>query len=700
MSNRLAGEASPYLLQHRDNPVDWYPWGPAAIERAKAEQKPIFLSVGYSACHWCHVMAHESFESLEIADLLNEHFISIKVDREERPDLDQIYMTAVQLLTGRGGWPMSVFLTEDLEPFFGGTYWPPKSSRGMPGFDQVLHAIVESWQQRRSQIGEQATKLSSAIRQQIRPEPSAQALDLSLLVSAKSALEAGFDFTHGGFGTAPKFPHPMDLRLLLKLWQRSQQPRLLEMVELSLDQMAAGGIYDHLGGGFHRYSVDERWLVPHFEKMLYDNALLAGCYLDGYLATKKNQYRQIVGETLDYVLREMQSPSGGLFSTQDADSEGEEGKSFVWTPSQIVEILGREQATTFCQIYDITEAGNFEGRSILNLPKPISAWASLLGRDLAELEDELSKSRKKLLQARSHRVPPGLDDKVLVSWNGLMIETLARAGAVLGVPAYLDAARAASDFIEGALRDSEGRLLHCCRDGQTGTGAYLDDYAALLNAWITLYESTFDEVWLVRSVELAEQMLEFFEDREAGGFYFTARDQEIVIARQKELVDQATPSGNGLAAEGLLRLGKLTGTMRWAAAAERTLQSAAEVMRQMPQAAGQMLLALARYLGPTYELVIVGDPDVSETDHLLREIRGRFLPEYVLACSLPEDRAGRSSVLESLFHGRLETPEFPTLYVCENYRCTEPARGIAAARQRIAQLAAHQDAVPSELPKS
>ena len=287
MSNRLAGEASPYLLQHRDNPVDWYPWGPDAIDRSRAEQKPIFLSIGYSACHWCHVMAHESFESLEIADLLNQHFISIKVDREERPDLDQIYMTAVQLMTGRGGWPMSVFLTEDLEPFFGGTYWPPKSSRGMPGFDQVLTAIVESWQHRRSQIGEQAAKLSSSIRQQIRPEPSAQPLDVSLLVSAKSALEAGFDFANGGFGTAPKFPHPMDLRLLLKLWLRSQHSPLLEMVQLSLDKMAAGGMYDHLGGGFHRYSVDERWLVPHFEKMLYDNALLAGCYLDGYLATKK-----------------------------------------------------------------------------------------------------------------------------------------------------------------------------------------------------------------------------------------------------------------------------------------------------------------------------------------------------------------------------------------------------------------------------
>ena len=699
MSNRLAGEASPYLLQHRDNPVDWYPWGPDAIDRSRAEQKPIFLSIGYSACHWCHVMAHESFESLEIADLLNQHFISIKVDREERPDLDQIYMTAVQLMTGRGGWPMSVFLTEDLEPFFGGTYWPPKSSRGMPGFDQVLTAIVESWQHRRSQIGEQAAKLSSSIRQQIRPEPSAQPLDVSLLVIAKSALEAGFDFANGGFGTAPKFPHPMDLRLLLKLWLRSQHSPLLEMVQLSLDKMAAGGMYDHLGGGFHRYSVDERWLVPHFEKMLYDNALLAGCYLDGYLATKKKQYRQIVGETLDYVLREMRSPSGGLFSTQDADSEGEEGKFFVWTPSQIIEILGGEHAATFCQIYDITEAGNFEGRSILNLPKPISAWASLLGRDQAELDHELSRSRKKLLEARSHRVAPGLDDKVLVSWNGLMIDTLARAGAVLGISEYLDAARAASDFIDGSLRDSEGRLLHSCRGGQTGTGAYLDDYAALLNAWITLYESTFDEAWLVRSVGLAEQMLEFFEDPEAGGFYFTARDQEVVIARQKELIDQATPCGNGLAAEGLLRLGKLTGNMRWTAAAERTLQSAAEVMRQMPQASGQMLLAVARHLGPTYELVIIGDPGVPETDHLLREIRGSFLPECVLACGCREDHAGRSSLLKSIFHGRMEAKEEPTLYVCENYLCSEPARGIEAARQRIAQLASHQDAVPSKLPK-
>ncbi len=395
----------------------------------------------------------------------------------------------------------------------------------------------------------------------------------------------------------------------------------------------------------------------------------------------------------------MRSPSGGLFSTQDADSEGEEGKFLVWTPSQIIEILGREQAATFCQIYDITEAGNFEGRSILNLPKPISAWASLLGRDQAELEHELFRSRKKLLEARSHRVPPGLDDKVLVSWNGLMIDTLARAGAVLGISEYLDAARAASDFIDGNLRDSEGRLLHSYRDGQTGTGAYLDDYTALLNAWITLYESTFDEAWLVRSVGLAEQMLEFFEDPEAGGFYFTAKDQEVVITRQKELIDQATPSGNSLAAEGLLRLGKLTGNMRWTAAAERTLQSAASVMRQMPQASGQMLLAVARYLGPTYELVIVGDPGDPETEQLLREIRGSFLPEYVLACGCQKDHAGHSSLLESIFHGRMEGKAELTLYVCENYLCSEPARGIEAARQRIAQLKVRQDTAMPEFPK-
>lgn len=692
MTNRLRDETSPYLLQHQDNPVDWYPWGSDAIARAVAEKKPIFLSIGYSACHWCHVMERESFENQEIAGILNEHFVSIKVDREERPDLDQIYMAAVQLMTGRGGWPMSVFLTEDLEPFFCGTYWPPEPRMGMPGFDQVLNAVAESWKQRRSQIGDQAAKLTAHLREQSQLESVVQPLDTSLLSGAEATLESAFDATYGGFGGAPKFPHPMDLKLLLRLWRRTRREVLLEMVQLSLDKMAAGGIYDQLGGGFHRYSVDQRWLVPHFEKMLYDNALLAGCYLEAYLAIGRPQYREIVQGTLDYALREMQQPQGGFSSTQDADSEGEEGKFFVWTPQEIAAVLGEEPATTFCRVYDVTERGNFEGRNILNLPAPISVCAESLGRDQERLRGELETSRQKLFEARNRRVHPGLDDKVLVGWNALMIDSLARAGAVLEIPEYLDAARRASEFIDQTLRDPEGRLLHSWRNGQSGPRAFLDDYATLLGAWVTLYECTFDENWIERAGQLAEEMCVYFEDPDNGAFYFAASDHETPITRQKDLVDQATPGGNALAAEGLLRLGRLTADDSLTAAAERTIQAAAGTMRKMPMASGQMLLALSRYLGPACELVLIGGSDAAETAEVLKEIRTSYLPDHVLACRRSGSAADESSLLEKIFSGRSSAGTSPELYVCENFACRRPACDVASAREVIINLAGGEQA--------
>ncbi|MEK6247847.1 MAG: thioredoxin domain-containing protein, partial [Planctomycetales bacterium] len=500
MSNRLSNETSPYLLQHKDNPVDWYPWGEEAIEHARQEDKPIFLSIGYSACHWCHVMEHESFENYEIARNLNDRFVSIKVDREDRPDLDQIYMSAVQAITGRGGWPMSVFLNHSLEPFYGGTYWPPKAAMGMPGFDQILEGVIEAWTDRRAEVDQQASSLADFIRQQGRQAETTQPLSSTLLDNAVTALERGFDHVHGGFGTAPKFPHPMDLLLLLRMWRSSQRSGLLEMVQLTLDKMATGGIYDHLGGGFHRYSVDQLWLVPHFEKMLYDNALLASCYLEAFVATGQVNYQRVVTETLDYVLREMQHPQGGFTSTQDADSEGEEGKYFVWSPAEVREVLGEEAAERFCRIYDVTSAGNFEGQNILNLPKAISVWAKILDQEEAELRNALARSRAKLFERRATRVHPGLDDKILTSWNGLMIEAMARAGAVLNLPRYLEAAEAASQFIYDELRTDNGRLLHSWRNGLARLDAYLDDYSAMLNALVTLYECTFNERWLNWSV--------------------------------------------------------------------------------------------------------------------------------------------------------------------------------------------------------
>ncbi len=449
MPNQLAGQISPYLLQHVDNPVQWYPWGPAALQRAKAEGKPIFLSIGYSACHWCHVMAHESFENAQIAEMLNEHFVSIKVDREERPDLDQIYMEAVQILTGQGGWPLSVFLTPELEPFFGGTYWPRQARGGMPGFDQVLLAVWDAWEQRREEVVSQAGKLAEVVRgNDVSGASGDVKLGAALLRAAQVALTKTFDAEHGGFSRAPKFPHSIELRVLLRQYCHTKDERLLPVVTTTLDRMAAGGMYDQLGGGFHRYSTDARWLVPHFEKMLYDNAMLAMAYVEAWQATGREEYARVARETLQYVLGDMTDAEGGFYSAEDADSEGEEGRFYVWTPEEVRAVLGGERGETFCRVYDVSEAGNFEGRNILHLARSVRQCTEMLGRDADGLEVELADGRRKLLAAREGRVRPARDDKVLVNWNGLMIEAMARAGAALGEPRYVEAATAAARFID------------------------------------------------------------------------------------------------------------------------------------------------------------------------------------------------------------------------------------------------------------
>jgi len=686
--NRLAHETSPYLLQHANNPVDWYPWGPEALARAKAEQKPIFLSIGYSACHWCHVMEHESFESPDIAKLLNESFINIKVDREERPDLDQIYMNAVQAMTGRGGWPMSTFLTPDLEPFFGGTYWPPHARQGMPGFDQVILAVRDAWNNRREQAIEQARQLMQHLQASGNGALQQGELSADLISGAAAVMDRIFDSRHGGFGHAPKFPHPMDLKLLLRAWLRSPRPRTLELVTLTLDKMAAGGIYDHLGGGFHRYSVDERWLVPHFEKMLYDNSLLAGCYLEGFQATEYPEYARVARETCDYVLREMTGPEGGFFSTLDADSEGEEGKFYVWTPDEIAEVLGPDEAKTFCYVYDVTEPGNFEERNILNLPKTLEQSAAILQRDVDDLKSELARNRAKLLEVRSRRVWPGLDDKLLVSWNALMIDALANASGVLGERRYSEAAAKAADFLLNNLRRDDGRLLHSWRKGQAKFDAYLDDYSYLANALVSLYEADFNQRWIDAAVDLADTMLKHFADPAGGNFYYTADDHEPLITRQKDLHDSSVPSGNGMAATALVRLGKLTGREDYTSAAGDILRSNATLMEQSPTAAGQMLLALDAYLGPTPEIVILGEMDQPDTAEVLADLRRRYLPRKVVAFRETSQAARQPSLaLAALFEGKSPQRPEPTVFVCQNFACQAPVNGKEAALALWSKLA-------------
>ncbi len=546
--NRLVHETSPYLQQHAHNPVDWYPWGPEALAAAVKFDRPIFLSIGYSACHWCHVMEHESFENAAIAELMNEHFINIKVDREERPDLDQIYMSAVTALTGRGGWPMSVFLTPKLEPFYGGTYWPPTSRMGMPGFGDVLTQVYAAWVHRRDDVERGARELTDAVVEAGRSTAEQQPLSESLLKKAESTLLRTADHVHGGFGSAPKFPHPMDLRLLLRTAKRFKTPEALEVVRLTLDKMSAGGIYDHLGGGFHRYSTDSRWLVPHFEKMLYDNALLATAYLEAFQVTHEPRYAEVVRETLDYVLREMTDPQGGFYSTQDADSEGEEGKFFVWSEEEVVSILGPELSPLFAYCHDVTPHGNWEGANILNRVKTHAQAAKILGTNEDRLAELLAECRRKLFEVREKRVHPGRDEKILVGWNGLMISAMAQAGSVLSEPRFTAAAARAADFVLDRMRGPGGQLLHTCKDGSARLNAYLDDYACLIDALVEVYQANFDAKYLDAALGLAKDLIDRYGDKNAGGFFFTPHDHEPLISRNKDVHDNATPSGNAMAA--------------------------------------------------------------------------------------------------------------------------------------------------------
>jgi uncharacterized protein len=683
MPNRLAQESSPYLLQHQNNPVDWYPWGEEALTRARQENKPIFLSIGYSACHWCHVMEHESFESETIARELNERFVCIKVDREERPDLDQIYMNAVQVLTGRGGWPMSVFLTPDLKPFYGGTYWPPISRHGMPGFDQVIVAVSKAWQENHAAVVESADRLTQQLSHMAAQENELGELATDLLTRATSYFRQTYDRTYGGFGEAPKFPAPMSLRLLIRGWYRRQENFSLEMVTGTLDRMASGGIYDHLGGGFARYSVDARWLVPHFEKMLYDNAQLAVAYLEAFQITSNENYARVVRETLDYILRDMTDAEGGFYSTEDADSEGVEGKFYTWMSSQLVEVLGESSAATFAKVYDVTESGNFEETNILNLPKTIEQQAAILGRDVEALRSELAESRRKLFSAREKRIHPHKDDKVITAWNGLMIEALALAGAVFNEPRYLNAARKAVEFIEKNLLRKDGRLLHTWRHGKAKVDAYLDDYTYLASGLVALYECTGEGKYLERAISLIEQVMQHFGSEGQGGFYYTADDQEQLLTRNKEFADSAVPSANAMAAIVLVKLAKLTGNEHYLDAAEQTMQAAVELMQRYPSGTAQMLLAVDLYLGPTYEVVLAVN-DSTESQTVRNDLLRRFIPNKVLAWANPQ----APEPLSELLKGKEMLEGQPTLYVCEGFTCRAPAVGLIEINRALDALIA------------
>jgi uncharacterized protein YyaL (SSP411 family) len=668
-ANGLAGQTSPYLLQHLYNPVDWQPWGPQALQRATDEDRPIFLSIGYAACHWCHVMERESFENESVAAYLNEHFVSIKVDREERPDIDEIYMNAVQLLTGAGGWPLTAFLTPDLRPFAGGTYFPPDDRDGRIGFRALLERIVTVWNEDRDRVvhaGTELTKQLQRIAESDHGEADGTPVGADLIESAIAELTARFDEQHGGFGAAPKFPPDAALTLLLRESHRTGAAGTARIAERTLDAMARGGMIDHVGGGFARYSVDERWLVPHFEKMLYNQALLVPLYTDAFQLTGRSDFRRVVEQTLDFVRRELTHPAGGFYSSLDADSEGEEGRFYVWDRKEIESILG-DDAEFFCTTYGITRAGNFEGHNIPNLLHGgLADQAAAAGTDEATLERRIAPLRETLLTEREKRVRPGTDDKVLSGWNGLMITAFARAHQVFGRAEDLAAVqRAASFALDQLLVD--GRLHATWRNGRAALNGYLDDYAFLGRALLDLYETDFDRRWLDRSVHLATTMLEHFGDAERGGFFFVSDDHEPLLTRNRSVHDGALPAGSGVAVGWLARLGDHLDEERFRSAARRTLIEMRAVVQRSASAFATLLLAADRELRPELQIAVAGSPDAPETTALVRCVRRHFLPHLTLEVGIGQAVEGLP-----LFEGRRPLNGKPAAYVCRDRVCGAP----------------------------
>ncbi len=678
--NRLAQEASPYLQQHASNPVDWFPWGPEALEKAKREDKPILLSIGYSACHWCHVMERESFENADIAQQMNEDFVSVKVDREERPDLDQIYQLVVQLMGRSGGWPLTVFLTPDQKPFFGGTYFPPDDKHGLPGFPKILRAIADAYRDRRDEVDLQASELTLAIGKVTAPDPKKEsaALGPDLLARAAGKLSGRFDDQNGGFGSRPKFPNTMGLDILLRRGVEEKDERALSRVKLALEAMRHGGIYDHLGGGFHRYSTDATWLVPHFEKMLYDNALLLRLYVDGFRATGEALFADTARDIGSYVAREMTDESGGFYATQDADSEGHEGKFFVWSPEEITSALGADEALTklVFTYFGVTDDGNFEdsGRTVLHEDASLAKLGVKFGMGGTEVATALAAAKKKLFDVREKRIKPFRDEKILASWNGLMIGALAEAAHTLEDEALLTLAERAYAFIKKTLVTQDGRVLRHVKGGVVKGPGFLDDHAFVASAALDLYEATGKPGYVADARRIADALLAHFSDEEDGGFFFTADDGEDLILRAKDPFDHAIPSGASIAGSVLLRLGALTDA-KYTKPGETELELLAPVAIDNPFGMGQTICALDRLVRGSVDIVLVGDREDPRTRALVREAYRAYLPNRTIAWLSPSDPESRAACAV-LAEGKA-AKEMPVAYVCKGRTCslpvTEPA---------------------------
>ncbi len=670
MPNRLSEETSPYLRQHQDNPVDWYPWGEEAFERARREDRPILLSVGYSACHWCHVMAHESFEDPDTAALMNELFVNVKVDREERPDVDAIYMNAVQALTGRGGWPMTVWLTPEGRPFFAGTYFPPVDRHGMPSFHRVMTSVADAWNDRRAGVEEQAAHLAAAISREIPAGSDLPARDE--LASAYRSLEAAFDRTHGGFGGAPKFPQQPVLEFLLRAAGRPWAPGARSMVETTLDRMAAGGIRDHIGGGFARYSVDGRWLIPHFEKMLYDNAQLARLYLRAAQVTGRSDFRQIAVETLDYMARDLRHPDGGFYSAEDADSEGVEGKFYIWSANEFEEVVG-DDAPLVADYFGVTSGGNFEGANHLHRARPLEEVAAAFGVPAEHAASSIAEAKQRLFATRGHRVRPGLDHKIITAWNGLALRAFAEAGAVLGDVRYTELARANARFVLAHLQDPGGRLLRSWSEGRAAIPGFLEDYAGYATGLFTLYQVTGEIEWYREAERLTRSVLELFES--GGRLYSTGSDAEPLITRPTDQMDNPLPSGGSLAAEALLWLSLYTADPQLRDAAERAMLDSAGLVSQYPSAVGHLLALLTSLERGFKEVAIVG-PDAERLTAIVWE---EFRPGLVLAV----DREGFGGATVPLLADR-HAGDTTRAFVCEHFTCAVPAEDPATLRTQLA----------------
>ncbi len=669
MPNRLISETSPYLLQHAHNPVDWYPWGEEALNRAVEEDKPILLSIGYSSCHWCHVMERESFDNPEIARLMNDNFINIKADREERPDLDAIHMEAVQAITGSGGWPLTVFLTPQRKPFYGGTYFPPEDRGGLPGFPRVLQTVAQAYKDRKDEVESAAEQIVAHLKRSLEATRSAEPLTTNLLKNAYSELRSTFDTRNSGFGSAPKFPQPMTLEFLLRYHYRTGDTEALSMVEHTLHKMAWGGIYDQIGGGFHRYSVDAHWQVPHFEKMLYDNALLSRLYLHAYQATGKQLYRSIVEETLNYVLRKMTSKEGGFYSSQDADSEGVEGKYYIWTPDEVTEALGKDVGELVSRYFGVTQRGNFEAANILSRAIETEALASELGLSSAELEARIAAAKARLLERRAQRMPPRRDEKILADWNSLMLASMAEAASVLDRVDYLEAAISNAAFLRQALHNGEF-LKHSYKDAQAKINGYLSDYALLSQGLLALYEATFQYRWLHAAKDLGRAIVDQFWDESQGCFYDAGQGQETLVIRPRNIFDNALPSGSSAAAHVLLHLARLTDNKGYESLATTAIRSVQGLIVRYPSGFGNWLCALDFYLSKPKEIAVVGQPEDPAMISLMSAINLRYLPNKILAGANPDESSQIIGI--PLLQDRTMIENKPTAYVCEGNVCQIP----------------------------